>query len=95
MLELTETTGSKEHSERRGRTKRSNNVWAAGNFKTKEFREKKKRELALEILRPEDPCYFKTWHFIPLEISLFSVWVHQPFVFSSIFLIKIPILISD
>lgn len=31
------------------------------------------KELAVEILRPEDTCYFKAWHFIPLEIRLFSV----------------------
>lgn len=71
------------------RTKRSNVMFRLLAILRQKNSEEQK-ELAVEILRPEDTCYFKAWHFVPLEISLFSVWVHQPFVFSSIFLIKIP-----
>lgn len=39
------------------------------------------RELALEMLRPEDTLYFKTQHFIPLKASCVFC-VHQPFLLS-------------
>lgn len=46
------------------------------------------RELALEILRPEDTLYFKTQHFIPLKAS-YVFCMHQPFLLSLLVIKKI------